>query len=98
MKVKTKRIYKGRTLTIKDVPKYMYKLRPNCKDILRAWIKKMENGVKYHHANRESIIEFKRKRYKKYAKEICEETTRYYLANKEHLNKKNRECYWKYDA
>ena len=87
----SQRVYRGKIYTIEDVPAYMYKLRPNCKDILRAWIKKMSNGVKYHYANREKISIYSKKHYKENAKRINEQTMEYYWANKEHLNQKQRE-------
>ena len=74
-----KLIYRGRTITIADVPQYMFKLRPNCKDILKAYVKKLEAKVRYSKEN---------------PKKICEQTMKYYRANKDYLDKKNREWYW----
>ena len=50
-----KLIYRGRTITIDDVPQYMYKLRPNCNDILKAYVKKLEDKVRYSKENPKKI-------------------------------------------
>ena len=78
--------YRGKIYTIKDVPEYMYKLRPNCKDILRAYIKKLTDKVRYSKENPENITKWKKKTYKKNAKKICAQTMEYYHNNREHLD------------
>jgi hypothetical protein len=88
------RIYNGKVITIKDVPQYMYNLRPNCKDILRAYVRKLDDKVRYSKENPKKIKKWSDETYKRNSKKICEQTMKYYLANKEYLNKKNREWYW----
>ena len=92
--MKNKRTYRGKVITIEDVPDYMYKTRPGCKDILKAYIEKMESKVKYHHSNRDKVKTSRHKHYLKHKDRLIKETMEYYLANKEYLDKKNREWYW----
>lgn len=89
------RTYNGRVIKLEDVPEYMYKLRPNCKDILRAYVRKLSDKVRYSKENPDKITKWKRETYKRNSKKICKQTMEYYLANKEHLSKKSKEWYWK---
>ena len=89
--MKTERIYRNRVITLKDVPNYMYKLRPGCKDILRAYVLKLTDKVRYSKENPEKITRWSKETYKRYAKKICEQTMKYYWNNREHLHQKQRE-------
>ncbi len=85
------RTYNSRVIKLEDVPKYMYKLRPNCKDILRAYVRKLSDKVRYSKDNPDKITKWKRETYKRNSKKICEQTMEYYLANKEYLKQKQLE-------
>ena len=86
--------YRGKVYTIEDVPEYMYKLRPNCKDILRAYIMILTDKVRYSKENPGKIKKWSDETYQRHAEKVCAKTMEYYLENKEYLNKKNREWYW----
>ena len=85
------RIYNGRIIKLEDVPQYMYKLRPNCKDILRAYVRKLSDKVRYSKENPDKITKWKRETYKRNSKKICKQTMEYYLKHKEYLDIKKKE-------